>query len=91
MGGLVVLRTLTSLNGQDLLGHHREHLQVDAVELIKAGPGTTGEQALPDGPSKGKMGHVPFEEGQVSLKHTTFNKEPTAQHIKTSGEETGHN
>ncbi len=26
------------LDGEDLLGHHRQHLQVNAVELIEAGP-----------------------------------------------------
>lgn len=25
-------------DGQDLLGHHRQHLDVDAVELIEAAP-----------------------------------------------------
>lgn len=27
-------------DGQDLLGHHRQHLHIDAVKLIKAAPGT---------------------------------------------------
>lgn len=26
-------------DGQDLLGHHRQHLDVDAVKLVKAAPG----------------------------------------------------
>jgi hypothetical protein len=36
----------TSLNGQDLLGHHGQHLQIDAVELVEARPGAAGRQAL---------------------------------------------
>lgn len=36
----------TSLYGENLLSHHRQHLQVNAVELIKAGPGSTGQKAL---------------------------------------------
>lgn len=36
----------TSLYGENLLSHHRQHLQVNAVELIKTGPGSTGQKAL---------------------------------------------
>ena len=35
-----------SLDGQDLLGHHGQHLKVDTVELIKAGPCSTRGQPL---------------------------------------------
>lgn len=28
-------------DGQDLLGHYRQHLNVDTVELIKTAPGTS--------------------------------------------------
>ena len=34
------------LDGQDLLRDHRQHLQLDAVELIEAGPGTGCCEAL---------------------------------------------
>ena len=34
------------LDGQNLLRHDRQHLQVDAVELVEAGPGAGGGQAL---------------------------------------------
>lgn len=34
------LSSLCSLNGQNLLSNDRQHFQVDAVELIKASPGT---------------------------------------------------
>lgn len=30
---------LRLLDGGDLLCHHREHLNIDAIELIEAGPG----------------------------------------------------
>ena len=33
-----------SLDGEDLLGHHGEHLQVDSVELVEAGPRPAGGQ-----------------------------------------------
>ena len=36
----------TSLNGQNLLGHNRQYFKVNTVELIKAGPSTTGGQTL---------------------------------------------
>ncbi len=35
-----------SLDGEDLLGHHRENFQVDAIELVKAWPGPTRGKAL---------------------------------------------
>ena len=31
---------------QNLLGDHRQHLKIDAVELVKAGPGPAGRQTL---------------------------------------------
>ena len=34
------------MDGGDLLGHHRQHLNVNAVELIKAGPGPSAGQPL---------------------------------------------
>eukprot|EP00983_Pelagomonas_calceolata_P097711 1158274-Pelagomonas_calceolata.AAC.28 len=34
----------------DLAGHHRQHLCLNAVELIKAAPGTTLHQPTEDGP-----------------------------------------
>lgn len=77
MGGggvteLACCETPTSLNGQDLLSYHGQHLQVDAVELVKTGPGTTGEQTLTDRQTdrqtKAGMGHMVLMEGQVSLK-----------------------
>ena len=46
----VVPRADSSLDGHDLLGHHRQHLQVDAVELVKARPGTTRCQSLEELP-----------------------------------------
>lgn len=30
---------LRLLDGGDLLSHHRQHLNVDAIELVEAGPG----------------------------------------------------
>lgn len=36
----------TSLNGKNLLCHHREHLQINPVELVEAGPRTTGGETL---------------------------------------------
>lgn len=35
---------LCFLNGCDLLGHHRQHLDINAVELIKASPRTRAER-----------------------------------------------
>lgn len=35
-----------SLDGQDLLRHHWQHLQVDTVELVEAGPSSTRCQTL---------------------------------------------
>lgn len=35
---------LCFLNGCDLLGHHRQHLDINAVELIKASPCTRAGQ-----------------------------------------------
>lgn len=35
---------LCLLNGCDLLGHHRQHLDINAVELIKASPCTRAGQ-----------------------------------------------
>ena len=35
-----------ALDVQHLLRHHRQHLQVDAVELVEAGPGAAAGQAL---------------------------------------------
>ena len=46
----VVPRADSSLDGQDLLGHHRQHLQVDTIELIEAGPGTARRQTLEELP-----------------------------------------
>lgn len=40
------LGSLGTLDGQHLLGHHTQHLQLYAVELIKARPGSTACQAL---------------------------------------------
>lgn len=37
---------LGALDGQHLLSHHTQHLQLDTVELIKAGPGSTAGQTL---------------------------------------------
>jgi len=34
------------LDGQDLLRHHGEHLQLDAIELVEAGPGARLCQTL---------------------------------------------
>ena len=42
----VVARADAPLDGHDLLGHHRQHLQVDAVELVEAGPGPARRQPL---------------------------------------------
>ena len=42
----IVPRVDASLNGHDLLGHHWQHLQVNAVELIEAGPGSAWCQTL---------------------------------------------
>lgn len=38
--------TQTSLNGENLLSHHRQHLQVNAIKFVKAGPSTAGQKAL---------------------------------------------
>ena len=40
------LGSLSTLDGEHLLGHHTQHLQLDAVELIKACPCSTACQAL---------------------------------------------
>lgn len=40
------MNLFTSLNGQNLLGNHRQHLQINAVELIKTRPSTTRCQTL---------------------------------------------
>ena len=34
---------LSLLDGGDLLSHHRQHLNVDAVELVETRPGTRTE------------------------------------------------
>ncbi len=39
-------RVDASLDSQDLLGHHRQHLQVNPVELVKARPSSAGRQSL---------------------------------------------
>ena len=36
----------TSLDGQNLLCNNREHLQVNPVEFVEAGPRTTGGEPL---------------------------------------------
>jgi len=36
------------LDSQQLLSHHRQHLHVDAVELIKARPGPRLQQVVQD-------------------------------------------
>ncbi len=36
----------TSLDGKNLLSDHGQHLQINTVELIKTGPGSTGCQTL---------------------------------------------
>lgn len=40
------LGCLGALDGQHLLGHHTQHLQLDTVELIKAGPSPAACQTL---------------------------------------------
>ena len=40
-GEAAQLSSLGTLDGQDLLGHHTQHLQLNPVELVKAGPGAT--------------------------------------------------
>lgn len=43
---------LCFLDGCDLLGHHRQHLDIDAVELIEASPGTRAGQGRKNGGSQ---------------------------------------
>lgn len=40
------MNLFTSLNGQNLLGNHRQHLQINTVELVKTRPGTARCQTL---------------------------------------------
>lgn len=40
------MNLFTSLNGQNLLGNHRQHLKINAVELVKTRPGTARCQTL---------------------------------------------
>lgn len=40
------INLFTSLNGQNLLGNHRQHLKINAVELVKTRPGTARCQTL---------------------------------------------
>lgn len=55
------LLLLRLLDGGDLLRHHRQHLDIDAIELIEAGPGPSTEGRMlrgdmssePPGTSKG--------------------------------------
>lgn len=35
-----------SLDGEDLLGDDRQHLEINAVELVEAGPSTARREAL---------------------------------------------
>ena len=42
-----------SRDGQDLLGHHGQHLQVDPVELVETGPGAARRQTLESGERSG--------------------------------------
>ena len=37
---------ITSLNSENLLRHHRQHLEIDSVELIEARPGTARGKTL---------------------------------------------
>lgn len=41
---ITYLLLLCFLNGCDLLGHHRQHLDINTVELIKASPCTGAGQ-----------------------------------------------
>jgi hypothetical protein len=57
------------LNGEDLLGNHREHLNVNAVELIETSPGTTRRQT-----SKESAHHVHIETIGAVENHTLDGK-----------------
>ena len=38
IGGAADLSSFSIVDGEDLLSYHREHLNIDTVELIKAAP-----------------------------------------------------
>lgn len=45
-----------SLDAQDLLRHHRQHLQLNAVELIEASPGSRRRQPFKKLSTRGGQG-----------------------------------
>jgi hypothetical protein len=44
------LRAITALQSNNLLSHNREHVYINPVELIKAGPGPSAGETLEDLP-----------------------------------------
>ena len=64
------LGCLGPLNGQNLLSNDREHLQIDAVELIKASPGASRCKALEEFALQSKHAGCQLTAAAGDLTHT---------------------